>query len=252
MADYDHVAAQYKRFKESPFCRYAEEPTYFRHIGDLSGEAVLDLACGEGHYTRRIKARGAARVVGVDLSEGMIALARDQERQHPLGVEYLVGDGAGLGKLGSFDRVTASYLLNYAPDRPALVRMCRTAYENLRPGGRFVTLIPNGDLTPEPGGPTSKLKKYNFYFVSQASPCTDGTPVTGYVGADDAFTVTMYHYAWATYRAALEEAGFRGVRCEPLAVTPEGVAAMPEGYWDDFLALAPLVCAEASRPAAPA
>jgi ubiquinone/menaquinone biosynthesis C-methylase UbiE len=40
---------------------------------------VLDLACGEGFYTRRIKQRDAARVVGVDVSQPMIELARAEE-----------------------------------------------------------------------------------------------------------------------------------------------------------------------------
>ena len=49
-------------------------------IGDVAGKSVVDLACGEGFYTRRIRQAGAKRVLGVDLSEGMIELARKQER----------------------------------------------------------------------------------------------------------------------------------------------------------------------------
>jgi hypothetical protein len=37
--------------------------------------------------TRQLKARGAARVTGVDLSERMIDLARVQEAAHPIGIE---------------------------------------------------------------------------------------------------------------------------------------------------------------------
>lgn len=248
MADYDRFAEQYKRFKESPFCRYAEEPTYFQTIGNLAGQSVLDMACGEGHYTRALKLRGASRVVGVDLSEGMIALARKQEQQKPIGVEYIVGDGAGIGQLGTFDLVTASYLLNYAPSREALGQMCRAAYQNLRPGGRFVTLVTHGDVPAEHYTAASdKIKKYNFYFVSQASPRVDGTPVTLSFCKDEVFTVTMYHYAWATYKAALEEAGFQNVRWLPLTITPEGMSAMPKGYWNDWIELTPLTCVEATR-----
>jgi 2-polyprenyl-3-methyl-5-hydroxy-6-metoxy-1,4-benzoquinol methylase len=43
--------------------------------------------CGEGFYTRRIKRKGAGTVVGVDISEEMIRLAKQQEQNHPLGVE---------------------------------------------------------------------------------------------------------------------------------------------------------------------
>ena len=48
---------------------------------------MVDLACGEGHYTRMLPSLGASKVVGLDRSEGMIALARAQESEHPLGIE---------------------------------------------------------------------------------------------------------------------------------------------------------------------
>ncbi len=56
-------------------------------LEDLTGKAVVDLACGEGHYTRMLPSLGAAKVVGVDRSKGMIALARAQESEHPVGLE---------------------------------------------------------------------------------------------------------------------------------------------------------------------
>jgi ubiquinone/menaquinone biosynthesis C-methylase UbiE len=50
-------------------------------IGDPSSKSVLDIACGEGFYTRMIRQRGAAKIAGVDLSEGMIELAESRKRQ---------------------------------------------------------------------------------------------------------------------------------------------------------------------------
>jgi toxoflavin synthase len=64
-----------------------------RLIGDPTGKKVIDIACGEGFYTRMIRQRGAAKVTGVDLSEKMIGLARASEAQEPLGIDYIVGDG---------------------------------------------------------------------------------------------------------------------------------------------------------------
>jgi toxoflavin synthase len=54
-------------------------------IGDVKGKTVLDLACGEGRFTREIKKRGARHVVGVDNSDAMIGLARTIERKNPVG-----------------------------------------------------------------------------------------------------------------------------------------------------------------------
>lgn len=48
-----------------------------------TGKRVLDLACGEGRYSRLIKERGgpSSRVVALDLSDEMIQLAEEDETQ---------------------------------------------------------------------------------------------------------------------------------------------------------------------------
>jgi SAM-dependent methyltransferase len=42
----------------------------------VAGRSVLDVGCGPGHYAVELARRGAARVLGVDFAEGMLALAR--------------------------------------------------------------------------------------------------------------------------------------------------------------------------------
>ena len=118
-------------------------------LGDVAGKSVLDLACGEGFYSRRIKKNGAEQVIGVDLSENMIKLARKREAQDRLGIIYTVGDITELGEIGNFDLVVASYLLNYAQTRGQLLDMCQTIFANLKPGGRFVSINNNPEQPPE-------------------------------------------------------------------------------------------------------
>ncbi len=49
----------------------------FERLGpDLRGQTVLDIGCGSGIYCFEAARRGADRVVGIDLAEGMISLAR--------------------------------------------------------------------------------------------------------------------------------------------------------------------------------
>src|SRR5437763_15976790 len=141
--DYDQIAGQYKRAKLQPWRTHIERYTLLRLVGDLAGKAVLDLACGEGYYTRELRRRGAARVVGVDLSAGMIGLAEAEEARRPLGVEYRVGDARALDVPGEFDLAFAAYLLNYAHTAEELTQMCRPVARALRPGGRFVTANTN-------------------------------------------------------------------------------------------------------------
>ena len=88
ITDYDPIAEQYGRSKYQPWRIYIETFTLMNLIGDPMGKAVVDLACGEGFYSRMIRKRGAAGVLGVDLSEGMIRVARDQEIRQGMGIEY--------------------------------------------------------------------------------------------------------------------------------------------------------------------
>src|SRR5262245_42326897 len=104
---YDHIGRQYDAYARTATGKRAERYTFFRMVGALNGQRVLDLACGDGFYTRLLKQHGAAEVLGVDISPEMIRLAREHEQQAPLGLTYQVGDAVTLSQLGPFDLVTA-------------------------------------------------------------------------------------------------------------------------------------------------
>ena len=82
--DYDPIAEQYKRSKQQPWRAHIEAFSLMELIGDPTGKRVIDIACGDGFYTRMIRQRGAAKVTGVDLSKKMIGLARASQAQQRL------------------------------------------------------------------------------------------------------------------------------------------------------------------------
>ncbi len=77
---YDTIALLYRDSKLLPYRHAIERYTVFRLLGDLRGQTVLDLACGEGIYARKFRRAGATSVTGVDVSREMIALAEAEER----------------------------------------------------------------------------------------------------------------------------------------------------------------------------
>ena len=137
-AQYDHIGSKYDEYARTATLKQAERYTFLRMVGALDGQHAMDLACGFGFYTRLLKQHGAAQVIGVDLSPEMIRLAQQQEQAEPLGITYQVGDAVALPPLGPFDLITAFHLLNYATSKEQLLGMCRSAYDNLVLGGRFV------------------------------------------------------------------------------------------------------------------
>ena len=138
-----------KRSKLAPWRTYVERYSLLKLLGEVRGKSVLDLACGEGFYSRLIRERGAARVVGVDWSSGMIGLAIAAEKESPLGIEYRIGDAIAYQTDERFDIVAAAYLLNYADTEEKLAAMCRTVARSLKPGGRFVTVNNNPSQSPD-------------------------------------------------------------------------------------------------------
>jgi SAM-dependent methyltransferase len=236
VAEYQGRARQYKKSKELPFRTHVEAHTLSRMLGDVTGLDVLDLACGEGHYSRWLRRKGAAIVIGADLSADMIALAREQEEQHPLGIGYIHAPAENLGVVGAFDVVTAAYLLNCAPTRSHLEAMCRTIAANLRPGGRFVAINTGYGI----GTPTDTIK-YGWKTTATTTGVDGGERWITFLLGDDSFTVTNHAYSRATYEAALRDAGFRTIRWVMPTVSDAGIAEFGREYWRALTDGAPIV-----------
>ncbi len=64
-AQYDEIGEAYEGFKALPLEQYAAVPSFLAMVGDVHGKSVLDLACGTGFYSRELRRRGAADVLGI-------------------------------------------------------------------------------------------------------------------------------------------------------------------------------------------
>jgi SAM-dependent methyltransferase len=239
--DYDPIAEQYKRSKLQPWRAYIEAFTLMELTGGLTGKAAVDIACGEGFYTRLLRQRGAAKVTGVDLSERMIELAKAQEAKEPLGIDYVVGDGRHLALGAQYDLAVAAYLLNYARDRGELAAMCRGVAGCLKPGGRFVTVNCSPALDFR-GAPS--YRKYGFEVSVSGEPC-EGAPISWTFFLDDgSFEIENYFLDIAIHEEALRSAGFRDIRWHEPRLSPEGEATQGRDFWISFLNSSPIIFIE--------
>jgi SAM-dependent methyltransferase len=143
VADYwdDNAASWAKQVRQGKDIarEWLNNPAFMAFVGDLRGRQVLDAGCGEGHNTR-ILARRGARMTGIDISERMIELAREEERRAPLGIHYARMSYADLGLFpdASFDAVVSFMALM---DGPAFDAAMREAFRVLRPGGMLAFSI---------------------------------------------------------------------------------------------------------------
>lgn len=101
-------------------------------LAGMASPLLLDLGCGKGRFARRLEAAGA-RVVGLDLSAGMLAEAR--------GVGRVRGSARALPfACGSFDAVVAIEVFEHLGDIDAAIVEIRRV---LKPGGRLIVIDKN-------------------------------------------------------------------------------------------------------------
>lgn len=128
-ASYDRVAR---------WATLGQDPRWRRALlrGLPRGADVLDYACGTGLLSLAAARRcGPGRVVGVDLSEAMLAQARAKAAREGLDIRFVHGDAeAWKPAEGSFDVILAAYLPKYVDFDLWLSR----AAPALRPGGRLL------------------------------------------------------------------------------------------------------------------
>ncbi len=175
-----------------------EQPLIRDLLGPAAGLRILDLGCGTAAFGRDLLAEGAARYVGVDGSENMIAAA----------IENLTGtDGEVIlhrvedwnYPAATFDCVLARLVLHYIEDLPAL---CQQISKTLVPGGQFICSIEHPVITSCDRGwaPGTQRQEWvvDDYFDT-------GVRVTTWLGG----TVQKYHRTVADYYQTLQAAGLR-------------------------------------------
>jgi len=226
---YDHIGSKYEEYSRTATAKMAERYSVLRMVGALDGQRVLDLACGLGFYTRLVKQQGAGQVIGVDISPEMIRIASQQEKAEPLGIVYHVCDALELPPLGSFDLITAIWLLNYAGTKEEMLRMFRVAYDNLYEGGRFVayTINPAFDFRK------TDFTKYGVTFRSETLE-KDRNTLLGVFVVDPSNPVTVYRWGRHHYEWAIAESGFREFTWYAPEVSREDVERYGKEYWHDF------------------
>jgi SAM-dependent methyltransferase len=102
--------------------------------------SILDLGCGPG-WTSMFLARAGWDVLGVDISERMIEIARERAAREGAPAEFIVSDMEELDLARrDFDGVLLFDSLHHCP---GYVEVLRRAYEHLRPGGCLLLMEPS-------------------------------------------------------------------------------------------------------------
>jgi ubiquinone/menaquinone biosynthesis C-methylase UbiE len=141
-----------------------------------SGTAVLEVGCGSGANLPDLSLRvgTSGRVVGTDISDGMLRRARSVVDRHRLAnVEVLNQDASELAVEGPFGAVLFSLSYTVMADRLAAIR---AAWALLDPGGRLVIMdsgLPDSPLGRLLGPLTRAISQVTFLGDPHTHPWTD-------------------------------------------------------------------------------
>ena len=129
MTDFSEIAADYE--KNSLVQRSASDQLFdLVRIG--AHEDVLDLGCGTGHLTKKIVEKTTGKVVGLDVSEGMIEEAtRSYSR---LGITFRTCPAEQLPCTDAFDVIFCNSAFQWFKDPGPALKSCHAA---LKHGGRI-------------------------------------------------------------------------------------------------------------------
>ncbi|UCI30436.1 class I SAM-dependent methyltransferase [Mesorhizobium sp. B4-1-4] len=197
----------------------AEWPALRAMLPDVGGLRVVDLGCGFGWFCRWAHEHGAKEVLGLDLSEKMLARARVAGPD--VGITYARADLDQLSlPQDGFDLAYSSLALHYVED---VARLFGTVHRALSPGGHFVfsTEHPIFMAPTNPGWSIDaegrKTWPVDRYLV-------EGPRETDWLAKG----VVKHHRTIGTTLNTLIRAGFTIAHVEEFRPTDAQIAARPE------------------------
>jgi len=208
-------------------------------LPDLTSKRVLDLGCGFGWHCRYAREMGAQAVVGVDISENMLARAR--ELTDDTAIEYRLGAIEDVEvDPDEFDVVISSLALHYvadvcppvsAPARQLATPIMgleggvfRLVHRALRRGGAFVFSVEHPIFTSraEQDWIYDESGRKLHWAVDDYQ--SEGERRTSWLAVD----VVKYHRTVAGYVNGLIDAGFQVARLVEPSPSEVSIAANPD------------------------
>lgn len=184
----------------------------------LEGKTVLDLGCGYGWHCAYAAAKGASQVLGIDLSEKMIAEA-GVRNAHPTITYRVCGLDAFEYPAHTYDCVVSNLVLHYVAD---LDEVYWNVYRTLKPGGVFLMNIEHPVFTAGVGqdwayGDDGRILHWpvDGYFAT-------GARETNFLGCK----VVKEHHTLTQILMGMLRAGFRLEAVEE-AEPPEEMLGLP-------------------------
>lgn len=215
---------------DSTFHSLYEKPAIRAELPNLSDLEVISIGCGSGLDTRWLADNGAKRVVGIDISEGLIEIAKKNNPD----LEFQEMDMEQLDfPDGSFDLAYSSLAIHYVD---GWTQPLSEAHRILRSGGQYIfscghpidsamEYATEGDIKyARLGRKINEATNERTVYGNYLAPETNGIkPIKGMLGDIE---VAVYH---RTFSKMIEQIHASGFIIERL-VEPQPVEGDPDHY----------------------
>lgn len=198
-----------------------EKPAIFSMLGDVNGKSIIDLGCGYGENCRAFSEMGAERIVGIDLSQKMLEIAKKEN--HAQNIQYLNMPMENIKSLSDkFDIAVSSLALHYIKDYDKLINdVCSL----LKPGGIFLF----SQEHPLTTAPIDGAK-----WIKNEDGSVDHYRLTDYTRAGERTVswfidgVVKYHRTFSQLINGLVRSGFVILEMEEPVASPETIRRLPQ------------------------
>ena len=178
-----------------------EIPALFSMMPDLKDKTILDLGCGFGEHCKRFVESGAKKVIGIDISEKMLEIARQENADSK--ITYINMPMENISKLNDkFDIVISSLAFHYVEDFSGVVK---NIFDLLNEKGIFLFSQENPLCTCFSGGNRwTKDENGNKLYINLSNYGIEGErESTWFVD-----NVKKYHRTFSSIINTLIETGF--------------------------------------------
>lgn len=196
-----------------------EWPDFKPFIPNIQGKNFLDLGCGFGWYCRWARENGALEAKGIEISERMLAKAKDFPSDKAITYERADLETLDLPPY-TYDIIFSSLTLHYIKRLPELVH---TIAQSLKPGGSFVFSAEHPIWTA-PKNPHWIVDADGESIWPLDGYLTEGTRIRNWL-ADG---VEKQHRTLATYLTILLDAGLQLSKIEERGPGVELIKEMPQ------------------------
>ena len=178
-----------------------EIPALFSMMPDLKDKTILDLGCGFGEHCKRFVESGAKKVVGIDISEKMLEIAKQENADSK--ITYINMPMENISQLKEkFDVVISSLAFHYVEDFAGVVK---NIFDLLNEDGIFLFSQENPLCTCFSGGNRwTKDENGNKLYINLSNYGIEGERESSWF-VDN---VKKYHRTFSSIINTLIETGF--------------------------------------------